>query len=309
MTTLAPIEPFDKNPNVMAVVRVKDGQTIANSRDVAAFFGKRHDNVLQKFDNLDCSADFNRLNFQEVEYLDEKGEARRSIDMTRDGFVFIAFGFTGKRAAKFKEDYIAAFNAMEAAIGRRAQIAASPAHGSLALALDTNDSLANIERHLHAIHTGLGAKVDALANAIIGSLIKHVGRPIMERMDANQRWNEMRFEAIHRRDKLLIQSLAAKQDAEDCVSIAVAQKMMGVPPSHRSSRLSRNLSANAVHWFAANGFTARPDSAHASGPWVFQRSKIAEWWAASGKAIFDRAAKPKSADLLPFSTPNRGPAA
>lgn len=34
--------------------------------------------------------------------------SERSVDMTRDGFVFIAFGFTGKCAAKFKEGYIAA---------------------------------------------------------------------------------------------------------------------------------------------------------------------------------------------------------
>jgi phage regulator Rha-like protein len=33
--------------------------------------------------------------------------------VTRDGFAFLAMGFTGKKAAQFKERYIAAFNAME----------------------------------------------------------------------------------------------------------------------------------------------------------------------------------------------------
>lgn len=33
--------------------------------------------------------------------------------MTRDGFTFLAMGFTGKVAAKFKEAYINAFNEME----------------------------------------------------------------------------------------------------------------------------------------------------------------------------------------------------
>ena len=33
--------------------------------------------------------------------------------MTRDGFTFLAMGFTGARAAAWKEKYIAAFNAME----------------------------------------------------------------------------------------------------------------------------------------------------------------------------------------------------
>ena len=33
--------------------------------------------------------------------------------MTRDGFTFLAMGFTGKVAARFKEAYIEAFNEME----------------------------------------------------------------------------------------------------------------------------------------------------------------------------------------------------
>jgi anti-repressor protein len=33
--------------------------------------------------------------------------------MTRDGFSFLVMGFTGGKAAKFKEDFIAAFNQME----------------------------------------------------------------------------------------------------------------------------------------------------------------------------------------------------
>ncbi|WP_395839891.1 Rha family transcriptional regulator, partial [Edwardsiella tarda] len=35
-------------------------------------------------------------------------------EMTKDGFVFLVMGFTGKRAAAFKEAYIAEFNRMEA---------------------------------------------------------------------------------------------------------------------------------------------------------------------------------------------------
>jgi hypothetical protein len=34
--------------------------------------------------------------------------------MTKDGFVFLVMGFTGKKAAAFKEAYIAEFNRMEA---------------------------------------------------------------------------------------------------------------------------------------------------------------------------------------------------
>ena len=231
-----------------------------------------------------------RRNFAPVDYVDEKGESRRSIDMTRDGFMFIVMGFTGKRAAQFKERFIAAFNEMERALIEKAQVERAPAgaQGSLAVAMETNRSLATIEKHLHGVDVGMAGRFQRVASEIIGAIVKHVAHPILDKLDANQRWNEMRFEAIHRRDKMLLESLASKHDAEECVSIAVAQTMMGVPAAHRSARLSRNLSANAVHWFLAHGFTARPDAAHAKAPMVFQKSKIAEWWKASGRAIYQR---------------------
>ena len=40
---------------------------------VAKYFDKRHDNVIQAIKNLDCSDEFNALNFQAVKYVDEKG--------------------------------------------------------------------------------------------------------------------------------------------------------------------------------------------------------------------------------------------
>jgi hypothetical protein len=36
--------------------------------------------------------------------------------MTKDGFVFLAMGFTGKEAARWKESYLEAFNSMEEAL-------------------------------------------------------------------------------------------------------------------------------------------------------------------------------------------------
>ena len=41
--------------------------------------------------------------------------------MTRDGFTFLAMGFTGPRAAVFKEAYIEAFNKMEAELKNKKQ--------------------------------------------------------------------------------------------------------------------------------------------------------------------------------------------
>lgn len=99
---------------IVPLVTVKDGKVFANSRDVAEYFGKLHKNVLRDIDNLDCSENFNQLNFEPVAYKDAKGETRRSIDMTKDGFTFLVMGFTGAEAGRFKEAYITAFNEMEA---------------------------------------------------------------------------------------------------------------------------------------------------------------------------------------------------
>lgn len=83
-----------------------------SSRVIAEIFGKEHKNVLMRIKNLDCSEEFNRLNFKLVTYQDVKNECRPEYLITKDGFVFLVMGFTGKEAAIFKEKYIAAFNYM-----------------------------------------------------------------------------------------------------------------------------------------------------------------------------------------------------
>ena len=87
-----------------------------DSRFVAAMFGKRHDNVLADIKNLDCSKEFNLLNFQETNYKDDMNRKQPCVAMTRDGFAFLVMGYRGKKAAHFKESYIRRFNEMESTI-------------------------------------------------------------------------------------------------------------------------------------------------------------------------------------------------
>ncbi|WP_270932539.1 Rha family transcriptional regulator [Pseudomonas aeruginosa] len=101
------------------LVMVNDGQVVTTSLKVAERFGKRHDNVLRAIDNLDCSAGFRLLNFEETVMWRENpsgGEPikSRSFDMTKDGFMFLVMGFRGKAAAAWKEAFIHAFNWMAA---------------------------------------------------------------------------------------------------------------------------------------------------------------------------------------------------
>lgn len=100
-------------------VSLSGDKPLTDSRRVAKHFGKRHDNVLQAFDRMECSPEFNRLNFQVVETPDRKGEMRREVRMTKDGFMFLVMGFAGKEAARIKEAYINAFNAMHEHLQRR----------------------------------------------------------------------------------------------------------------------------------------------------------------------------------------------
>ncbi|RBO82650.1 Rha family transcriptional regulator [Marinomonas aquiplantarum] len=103
--------------NDAPVVQITNDQITTTSTDLAKCFHKRHDNILRKIENLECSADFHALNFEEmiIDVEVGKGATRqdRAYRITRDGFVFLAMGFTGTKAAQFKEAYINAFNQME----------------------------------------------------------------------------------------------------------------------------------------------------------------------------------------------------
>ena len=92
---------------------------ICTSRAVAEIFGKRHDDVLKAIRNIECSEGFSLRNFTESKYKDSRGKHQPMFLLTKDGFAFVAFGFTGKKAAAFKESYINRFNEMESALKDR----------------------------------------------------------------------------------------------------------------------------------------------------------------------------------------------
>jgi Rha family phage regulatory protein len=97
---------------------VLNGHATTTSLQVAEHFRKAHYRVLRAIDNLECSPEFRSANFGEalnvIEQTNGGTTEYRSYTLTRDGFVFLCMGFTGKEAAQWKEKYIAAFNAMEA---------------------------------------------------------------------------------------------------------------------------------------------------------------------------------------------------
>jgi Rha family phage regulatory protein len=91
-----------------------------SSKVVAEKFGKRHDDVLKIFRRTKMQllgtqpADFIQRNFAENNINTLSGRTEMSeVWMTKDGFVLLAMGFTGKIALEWKIKFINAFNAME----------------------------------------------------------------------------------------------------------------------------------------------------------------------------------------------------
>lgn len=105
---------------VAPVIRVINGKAVTSSTAIADFFCKQHRDVLRKIANLECSPEFTERNFALSGYKDPSGRSLPSYHITRDGFTFLAMGFTGKRAAAWKEAYINAFNAMESQLAATA---------------------------------------------------------------------------------------------------------------------------------------------------------------------------------------------
>ena len=114
MEELIPMDEYGMFADMKDTARV-------DSRLVAQMFEKEHKNVLRDIDMIlspesGFSKEFNRLNFEPIKYTDIRGRKQRCYAMTRDGFTMLVMGFTGKKAAQFKEMYIKRFNEMEQTI-------------------------------------------------------------------------------------------------------------------------------------------------------------------------------------------------
>jgi Rha family phage regulatory protein len=113
--------------NEIALVQ-QNNQAFVSSREIAAKFGKLHSNVIRDIKNLTFqnrdNAEFKKffsLNFEEQRIsLDNCLRRGRRPEphykITRDGFVFLAMGFTGRKATDWKVRFLDAFNEMEKVI-------------------------------------------------------------------------------------------------------------------------------------------------------------------------------------------------
>lgn len=102
------------------IVFTKDDRVITNSFIVAQKFEKMHKDVLRTIRNLvennECPKEFWRRNFTPSYYINEQNKEQPMFEITKEGFMFLVFGFTGKKAAIWKIKFIESFNAMEKAL-------------------------------------------------------------------------------------------------------------------------------------------------------------------------------------------------
>lgn len=105
------------NPeNFKQFVQIKDQKTVTTSETVAKVFGKRHSDVLRAIEHLLANSpdDFTKRNFA-LCFKNNKLQNRKPqpyFEMTKNGFVLLVMGFTGKKAVQFKIAYIEAFDYM-----------------------------------------------------------------------------------------------------------------------------------------------------------------------------------------------------
>lgn len=98
------------------IVTLVDGHPVTTSVVIAAHFGKEHKKVLRSINNLLARTQDagRRANFGPSYYINDQNKRQPMYLLTKDGFTFLAMGFTGAEADEWKWRFIDAFNAMEA---------------------------------------------------------------------------------------------------------------------------------------------------------------------------------------------------
>lgn len=95
------------------LVIMKDQQAVTSSLQVAETFDKEHSKVMRAIEGIAKNGDTHQMFLKSSHINDQNGQSYPMYYMNRDGFTLLAMGFTGKKALKFKMQYIEAFNKME----------------------------------------------------------------------------------------------------------------------------------------------------------------------------------------------------
>lgn len=157
-----------------------------SSRQVAEEFGKKHFHVLRDIDNLlkNTPNDFHKSNFGFVEKSDTYNGLGIKVKspeyhMTKDGFILLVMGYTGKKAMVIRISYIKTFNLMEQTLNNE------KLEDQKAKAMLATKEHNRIFTAYHSLKSEMDAKI---AQGVKEGLKNHVhhneyGKKIMDRVD------------------------------------------------------------------------------------------------------------------------------
>jgi len=104
---------------VEAVELGTETKMVVDSLDIAETFNKRHEEVVQAIQEVNCSKGFRRENYiPTIEWMGEDGKKHSGFAVTRDGFALL-LGYLGDVPTHIVEAYLERFEQIEMAGWRK----------------------------------------------------------------------------------------------------------------------------------------------------------------------------------------------
>ncbi|MCA1180088.1 Rha family transcriptional regulator [Bacillus licheniformis] len=115
------------------LVFIKENNAVTDSLTIAEMFDKNHDNVLRDIrTQMDYAGEeFSLLNFEESNYINERGRTYPKYDLTEEAFTLVVFGYNTKEAVQTKIKFIQEFKRMKEYIQKQQQPKAMNAKESI----------------------------------------------------------------------------------------------------------------------------------------------------------------------------------
>lgn len=101
------------------LVFIHRNRPVTDSLTMAAEFGKSHDNIMRdirnQIDKLNDAGEnaFSVLNFEESDYINDRGRAYKKYILTEEGFALVTMSYVTVEAMKFKVKFISEFKEMK----------------------------------------------------------------------------------------------------------------------------------------------------------------------------------------------------
>lgn len=104
-----------KNEITIKETPLVDKKTLTTTSSIIAErFGKRPADVLRKIRSIEEDhLEFWQRNFAPRDYVDSRGKTQVEMTCTKDGFMFLVMGFSGKEAGDWKITFINEYNRLE----------------------------------------------------------------------------------------------------------------------------------------------------------------------------------------------------